>query len=221
MVLKMRRGECQMINLQKGQSIDLTKGNKGLEEVTIGLKWGGVTKGKSGNSEGKGVLARLFDKLTDQPTVTTSSGDIDSSVISLDGNKRQVGRVYFGQKQSAGIRHAGDDRTGSNKFGVEDNEEIYITLNQVPSSTQELYIVANIYHGYNHFGEVAGSYMRLIDTKTKEEMARYELDDFKGKGGVILGKLYRYKGEWKFKTLGDGVDSKELSTIENEILRRY
>ncbi|MGG0308249.1 TerD family protein [Priestia megaterium] len=210
-----------MINLQKGQSIDLTKGNKGLEEVTIGLKWGGVTKGKSDNSEGKGILARLFDKLADQPTITNKSGDIDSSVILLDGNKNQVGRVYFASRRSAGIYHAGDDTTGRNKFGVEDNEEIYITLNQVPSSTQELYIVANIYSGYSHFGEVGGSYMRLINTKTKEEMARYELDDFKGYAGVILGKLYRYKGEWKFKALGDGERSKDLASIERAILKRY
>ncbi len=210
-----------MINLQKGQSIDLTKGNKGLEEVTIGLKWGGVAKVKSDNSEGKGILARLFDKFANQPVVTNKSGDIDSSVVSLDANKNQVGRVYFASRRSAGIYHAGDDTTGNNKFGVEDNEEIYITLNQVPSSTQELYIVANIYSGYSHFGEVGNSYMRLINTKTKEELARYELDDFKGCGGVILGKLYRYKGEWKFKTLGDGVNSKRLDGIEREILRRY
>ena len=42
------------INLQKGQRVDLTKGNPGLSKIMVGLGWDPVEK--SGGGKGKGGL---------------------------------------------------------------------------------------------------------------------------------------------------------------------
>lgn len=36
------------INLQKGQRVDLTKGNAGLNKIKVGLGWDPVSQEKSG-----------------------------------------------------------------------------------------------------------------------------------------------------------------------------
>lgn len=88
------------------------------------------------------------------------------------------------------------------------------------SDVKEMYVVANIFSGANdsNSSRLRGSYARLLNSDSKEELVRYELDEFKGMRGVILGKLYRSKNEWSFKAIGKGVKTGSISSIESSIL---
>ena len=55
------------------------------------------------------------------------------------------------------------------------------------------------------FGQVGHAYIRVVDQSDGREIARYDLSgDASGETAVVVGELYRYRGEWKFRALGQG-----------------
>jgi stress response protein SCP2 len=143
--------------------------------------------------------------------------DIDSSVVLASG-KRKYDLVYYGNLRGAGVNHKGDDLTGSDKKGEYDNEEIEIDLNRVPSNVDRLIFVANIYRGEErgqHFGQVSkGAYIRVLNSSNREELIRYELSqEFDKLRGIVVGELYRYNGDWKFKAIGQGTPKSNLTNL--------
>jgi tellurium resistance protein TerD len=213
------------INLVKaGESYDLTKNNSGLRKVTLGLRWGGLVEQQPEKKEKVSLLGALFGKgrnaVNEARTTFSGSIDVDSAVILIDGDGRKLDRVFYGNRNAQGVYHAGDDRTGNDQYGKEDNEEIYVNLMDLSPAVKEIYVIANIFSGANDFADsrLRGSYVRLLNSDSREEMVRYELGDFKGMKGVVLGKLFKNNNEWKFKALGKGVKSGSIDTIERAIL---
>ena len=84
------------VNLQKGQKVDLTKGNAGLKSLVVGLGWDEAPKKFS-----------LFSKQEDI--------DCDASAILITESTGKLAGpidvVYYGQLQhrSGAIRHCGDN----------------------------------------------------------------------------------------------------------------
>ncbi len=199
------------INLQKGQKIDLTKGNAGLSEILVGLGWDPVSQGGSSG---------LFGKLFSSPAPNI---DCDASVLMLDGNGKLVSKknlVYFGNLQSScgSVKHMGDNLTGD---GDGDDEEIIIKLSQVPTNIQKLVFVVNIYDCINrkqHFGMIQNAYIRVVNRANKQEMIRFNLtEDYSGKTTLFVGEIYRHDNEWKFAAIGQGTQDASLS----EIIKKY
>ncbi|PFK99828.1 tellurium resistance protein TerE [Priestia megaterium] len=210
--------------IKAGESVELTKENAGLRHVTLGLRWGGLVEKKEEKPEKVSIISAIFGggrRSSSSSQTLTSPVDVDSAVVMVDADGRKLDRVYFAKRHAQGVYHAGDDRSGNNQFGKEDNEEIYVKLEELHVAVKELYVIANIYTGANDFSDsrLSGSYVRLLNSDTNEELVRYELDEFKGMRGVVLGKLYKHNSEWKFKALGQGVKSGSIDSIENAILR--
>ncbi|MBH0346641.1 MULTISPECIES: TerD family protein [Bacillus] len=195
------------IILEKGQKIDLTKGQPKVAKLQVGLGWDPI--GQSG-----GFLSSLFGS---KPNV-----DCDASVVMLEGdrfvNKNDL--VYFGNKLSTcgSIIHSGDNLTGE---GEGDDETIFVELHKVPSRINRLVFVVNIYDCVNRrqdFGMIRNAYIRIQNQQTGEELARYNLsDNYAGKTTLIAGEMYRHGSEWKFSAVGEGTQDKNLS----EIVSRY
>ncbi|HUS90182.1 MAG TPA: TerD family protein, partial [Desulfosporosinus sp.] len=83
------------INLQKGQKIDLTKGNPGLSKIMVGLGWDEVTTGKPKSG---GIMGSLFGG-----GASSAAIDCDASAILLDAQNKLTSKdrlVYFGNLQS-------------------------------------------------------------------------------------------------------------------------
>ena len=81
------------INLQKGQRIDLTKGNAGLNKILVGLGWDPVETKSSG-----GFLSGLFGGGgSSSPNI-----DCDASVLMLKNDKIVANSdvIYFGNLKS-------------------------------------------------------------------------------------------------------------------------
>lgn len=170
------------ISLEKGQRIEI-----GLSKVSVGLGWD--------PNEGSG-----FDF------------DLDASAFMLGGNKKLPKDEFFvfynNQKSPDGaVESTGDDLTGGNSDGGDD-ETLNVDLSKVDSQVQEIIFTATIYKAEErkqNFGQVRNSYIRIYNSITNEEIARYDLDeDFSIETAVEFGRLYRRNGEWKFEAMGIG-----------------
>ncbi len=186
------------INLQKGQRIDLTKGNSHLNQIMVGLGW---------------------DPVSSHYSVDI---DCDASVIMLQDdhfiNRNDL--IYFGNLTSdcGSIRHSGDNLTGE---GEGDDESIMVDLKSVPQRYNRLIFVVNIYDCESRgqdFGMIQNAFIRVVNPQTNEELLRFNLtDNYGGLTTLVTGEIYRHNGEWKFAAIGNGTTDRNLS----EIISRY
>jgi stress response protein SCP2 len=200
------------INLQKGQRVDLTKGNPGLSKIMVGLGWDPVQSGKGG-----GLLGGLFGG------GAGANVDCDASVIMLGANdKLQSNKdvIYFGNLRSndGSIQHSGDNLTGD---GDGDDEQIMIDLSRIPSTVQKLVFVVNIYDCVKrkqHFGMIQNAFIRIVNPSSNQELLHYNLtDNYSGLTCLVTGEIYRHGNEWKFAAIGSGTNAASLS----EVVRSY
>lgn len=198
------------VSLQKGQKVDLTKGNAGLKRIVVGLGWDAAEPGQK-----KGGLFSRKPK--------TANIDCDASAIVLSSGGKLVDKkdiVYFGNLNhaSGSITHLGDNLTGE---GDGDDEQIIIELDRVPASYEKIVMVVNIYQAYErnqHFGMIQNAFIRVVDADTKTELCKYNLsENYEGMTAMVFGEVYRHNGEWKFNAIGQPTQDKGLG----ELASRY
>jgi tellurium resistance protein TerD len=201
-----------LINLQKGQKIDLTKTNPGLSKIMVGLGWD-----PADNAGGGGFLGNLFGG-------GKSNIDCDASVFMLDANgklAKQKNLVYYGNLNSScgSVRHAGDNLTGQ---GEGDDEQIYIDLSKVPSDVHRLVFVVNIYkcvERKQHFGMIRNAFIRVVNSANGQELCKFNLtDQYANKTTLITGEVYRHQGEWKFAALGEATTDPGLQALSSRYM---
>jgi len=199
------------INLIKGQKIDLRKNDgKKLTSFCVGANWGAIeTTGFFGNKKIEAV-------------------DLDLSVGLFDEQKRLIDTIYFGNLQTQGIGHSGDDLTGDTDGddGL-DNEIISIDLTRIHAKVHQIVFVLNSYQGHD-FAIVPFASIRLYEgtpSRVEKEVANFNITSdkrFSGYVSMILGKLYRRNGEWKFSAIGEPTRDKKLqqtlTTVQNKFL---
>ncbi|WP_017305526.1 TerD family protein [Spirulina subsalsa] len=191
------------INLQKGQRISLTKEAPGLTQVMCGLGWD-VQQG--------GGLLGIFQNRPDF--------DLDASVICLAQGDRFVNKqdlVYYAnlRHSSGAIIHLGDNLTGE---GEGDDEQILVNLTKVPDSIVKLVFTVNIYkcrERKQDFGQVKNAFVRLVNSKNQQEVARYNLSgsDYQGMTGLILAELERREKDWGMTAIGKGIEVDGLGEL--------
>ena len=192
------------ISLVKGQKVNLTKESVGLDQVMVGLGWDEAQPEKTG----------LFSIFSPKPQEI----DCDASAFLLteNGLERKEDIVYFGnlKHQSKAIKHMGDNLTGA---GAGDDEQIMIELSKVPKTYNRIIIVVTIYQAQKrgqHFGMIRNAFCRVVDTKTNNELCRYNLSDtYEGMTAVVFGEIYRSGNEWKFTALGNGTQDGSISQV--------
>jgi len=194
------------VNLQKGQKVDLTKGNAGLNSLMIGLGW------DEADTPAAGFFGKLFGG--------TQDVDCDASVFLLTNGKlaNNSDIVYFAnlEHSSGAIKHQGDDLTGG---GIGDCEQIMISLNKLPAKCDKLVIVVNIYNAVprnQHFGMVKNAFMRIVNSQNGEELIRYNLsENYDQMTAMIFGEVYRHESEWKFSAIGQPTRDPGLRDLAN------
>jgi tellurium resistance protein TerD len=175
-----------VISLQKGQKIDLTKGNPGLTKVVIGLGWD--TNKYSGG----------FDF------------DLDASAFLIDKNGKAGGIedfIYYNNLVGGdgSVVHTGDNLTGD---GEGDDEQIKIDLLKVPAHVDKVAISVTIHDAIargQNFGQVSNAFVRVVNETNEQEVIRYDLgEDFSVETALVICELYRHQGEWRFNAVGSG-----------------
>ncbi|SES26494.1 TerD family protein [Psychrobacillus sp. OK032] len=186
-----------VINLSKGQKIDLTKTNPGLKNVLVGLGWD--TNRYSGGND----------------------FDLDASAFIVDGNGKAFNEksfIFYNNLQSedGSVIHTGDNRTG---VGDGDDEQLLVKLPLVPSVVQKVVFTVTIHDGEvrkQNFGQVSNAFIRIVNEDTNEEIVRYDLgEDFSIETALVVGEIYRHNTEWKFNAIGSGFQG-GLAALINE-----
>ena len=174
------------ISLQKGQKVDLTKGNPSLKHVLVGLGWD-VNKYDGG-----------FDF------------DLDAAASLLGANGQTPNTdafIFYGNLKhpSGAVEHMGDNLTGE---GEGDDEQIQVDLTKIPDSIDKIAFTVTIYEAEQrrqNFGQVSNAYIRIVDSDTNKELIRYDLgEDFSIETAIVVGEIYRHGGGWKFNAVGSG-----------------
>lgn len=174
------------ISLQKGQKVDLTKGNPGLSNIVVGLGWD----------------TNKYDGGQDF--------DLDSSVFLLNEASKvdDPSNFVFYNNTVGGngsVEHSGDNLTG---VGDGDDEAVKVDLQNVPQNVSRIAFTVTIHdaeaRGQN-FGMVSNSFIRIVDAASNTELIRYDLgEDFSIETAIVVGELYRHGAEWKFNAVGAG-----------------
>jgi stress response protein SCP2 len=204
------------INLQKGQTIDLRKNDKGesfdLSQVTIGLGWDVKKKDT-------GFLGKLFGSKEEEYDLDAIAFllDLNGKVVNLgrtvkNVNGQQVGLfegdiIFFNSMKhpSGHIWLTGDNRTGA---GEGDDEQIIVKLDSLDQKYQKIVFLVTIYHGRQnnqHFGLIENAFIRAVDSKGKE-IAKFNLsgdNSLNGMCSMVFAEAYRNGSEWKFRAIGE------------------
>ena len=170
------------INLQKGQRESIN-----APKFTIGLGW---------------------------DTNSSSTGgafDLDASVFILGENGKVLSDQHFIfynnlKSPNDAVVHTGDNLTGE---GEGDDEQIIVDLSKIESNANEICIVVTIHEAVSrnqNFGQVRNAFIRLVDSRSSEEILKFELDeDFSIETAVEFGRIYKRNNEWKFEAVGFGM----------------
>ncbi|WP_027626723.1 TerD family protein [Clostridium lundense] len=174
------------ISLQKGQKVDLTKGNASLVKVGVGLGW------DTNKYDGSYAF------------------DLDAAAFLLGENGKVLNDedfVFYNNliHNSGAVEHMGDNLTGD---GDGDDEQIKVDLSLIPSNISKVAFTVTIHEAEErrqNFGQVSNAFIRIFKEETGEELIRYDLgEDFSVETAVVVGELYRHKSEWKFNAIGSG-----------------
>ena len=173
------------ISLTKGGNVNLSKEAPNLTNMAVGLGWNPrATDGQAFDLDAVAFLVNESGKVR-----------ADADFIFFNNLKSSDGSV----------EHTGDNRTGE---GDGDDEVIKVDLTKVPADVSKVVFCAVIYDGQarnQNFGQVANAYIRIVNTQSGAEVARYDLsEDSSTETAMIFGELYKNNGEWKFRAVGQG-----------------
>jgi tellurium resistance protein TerD len=169
-----------LLNLEKGQLLDLTKYSTTLSKIRAAAGW---DVNDSGGSD----------------------YDLDLCAYLVNKNGEIFHTVYYGDKSHKGIYLDGDNLTGE---GEGDDENIHVTLDKLPDKTQKVIFAVVIYQAKSRgqkFKNVKNAYVRLIDENNGEdEICRYMLtEDGENNTAVTFAELDKSSGNWTFKAIGE------------------
>ena len=219
------------INLEKGQRINLEKNNGSkLTNFCVGCNWGAIIK-------------KSFFGLVNN----TVDVDLDLSCLMFNEAGEPVDHIWsplyrFGDMKAGlpngkldsidkALHHTGDDTAGDqNGDDGLDNEIITVDLNKVSSNVNSIVFFLNIYNNEDYAGDFSGipyASIRMYEgtpTRVNEVFAQYDVatkTECVGKRGLIMGKLYKRNGEWKFAAIGDAFEDKSIINTIIRVIKDY
>ena len=126
-----------------------------------------------------------------------SALEIDIAAFLTQANGKVAGDddfVFYGNKNhvSGGVIHNDDD-------------SIDINLEKIPRHVEKISLTATIYDADKRkqsFSMIGGATLKIFGTRG--EIATFPLENFTVETAIVLGEVYRYKGNWKFNATGAG-----------------
>lgn len=253
MAIRLEKG--QRINLEKGNGTKLTKFFVGCNwgALTTGRKKEVVIKeGFLGfGRETKWVDEEVDLDLDLSCLMVDANGQLVDTLYSPLYNGRiypaNFSKVISGLPMGSdwskdrSMYHTPDDTEGD-KGGDDglDNEIITVDLERVNPNVSQIFFFLDIFSPARiDFLKIPYAAIRMCEydgtqtdvRRVTNEFAKYDVakeQSFSGKNALILGKLYRHNGEWKFSAIGDAFnhsDSKlpnsNLALTIQKILTSY
>ncbi len=126
-----------------------------------------------------------------------SALEIDTAAFLTQSNGKVAGDedfVFYGN-----ARHNSGAATHNN------DDSIDIDLSRIPRHVEKISLTATIYDAdkrRQNFSMIRGAALKIFGTRG--EIANFPLENFSVETAVVLGEIYRYKGNWKFNATGAG-----------------
>ena len=119
--------------------------------------------------------------------------EIGAALLASDGKAQNV--IFRQQRRS---EHGAVEQIETNGFAV--------NLALLPDIVSRIAFFAVIADNRRTFQHAASIWLRVLRDDTAEEIASYAHAESGAETVLILGELYRYKLEWKFKAVGQGFE---------------
>jgi tellurium resistance protein TerD len=88
-----------------------------------------------------------------------------------------------------------------------DEEQIEVDLREVPASVDKIVLMVYVdpdLRTPGTFGAVRRAWFRVCD-RSGRELVRHDIEDYSVEvNAMIFGELYRHRGEWKVRAVGQG-----------------
>jgi len=171
-----------MAEMTRGANVALTREIPGLRGLVLGVAW---DAGSERVLDDNLVLAALL--------------------VGQDGRVRSdEDLVFFNQIAAADLSVARLDRALGG-----DHEQLEVDLPQVPPEIERIVAVLYVNEGpaqRRSLGQLRSCVIRVLDLADNRELVRSEnlARAFTTETAVVLGEVYRLRGDWKFKVLGQG-----------------
>jgi tellurium resistance protein TerZ len=224
------------IRLEKGQRINLEKNDgKKLVEFCVGVNWGAIEY----EAEEAGFLG--FGRKKVRKVIDV---DLDLSCVMFNSGKQLCDHLYsplykpellsqFGLPRgklvsdNGALKHSGDDLEGD-KGGDDglDNEIIQVNLGALNPNVEQIFFFLNNV-GREDFSQIPYAKIRMYEgtpSKVSSVHAEYNVvseSQYAGKKALIMAKLYKKDGEWKFNAIGDAFDDSFLGQTIQRITQSY
>lgn len=216
------------IRLEKGQRINLKKENGSkLTSFCVGCNWGAIVS--------TGFLG--FGKQTRDVDLDLSCLMIDAKGDITDHIYSPLYRIEFLSKYGMppgkldsndyALHHSGDDLKGDldGDDGL-DNEIIQVDLTRVNPNVDQIFFFLNNC-GKEDFSQIPYASIRMYEGTpkiVKSVFASYDVaaePQYSGMKALIMGKLYRRNGEWKFSAIGDAYPDANICETIRRIVANY
>lgn len=233
------------IRLEKGQRINLEKADSSkLLHFCVGCNWGAIESMEEVEIKTPRFLGLLGNRVTREIRKVMKDVDLDLSCIMLDKEGALCDHIYSPlYKQSfldhyrmprgkvdsvdRALHHSGDDLHGDTDGddGL-DNEIITVDLEKVSSRVEQIFFFLNNC-GREDFSRIPYASIRMYEgtpSRVGQVFAQYDVaasPQYQGMLALIMGKLYRRGGEWRFAAIGDAFPDANICVTITRILNQY
>jgi tellurium resistance protein TerZ len=198
--------------LQKGSTVDVPTT---LPKLCIGVNWGAIVKKKRFLG-----LVPVWEEV-----------NLDLGVALFDQQGDMLDLVYPNKPYSkdGAVSHSGDDTTGDKSLlpDQNDNETIVLDLNRLNPAISQLFFFVQS-SSQTDFSDIPYTQIRIYTAPAPNQLetllGSFDVTAnaaFHGKVAMVMGKLFRRGQDWRFYTIGEGVEAAKLLNTVALIKERY
>ena len=132
--------------------------------------------------------------------------DMDASAfpVKADGKvPSDAWFVFYGQTESPDESIRLDITNG-----IQEREIIHVDVPHLRTDIERIVFVLTIHEAFVHnlnFSMISDAYIRLTDDSGNELVSFQPEEYYPEVTSLTIGELYRYKGQWKFNPVGNGI----------------
>jgi stress response protein SCP2 len=164
--------------LQKGENISLSHLIPNLNELMVAVKWA-----KKANDE--------------------TEIDVNASAFLLtEHNKVRTDADFIFHKQTTAPNNAIVFKINNNKDSL-----FKTTLSAITNDVHKISFALTLNNSKQHFGLLEKITIELFNFSDKQKLISYSVEHINTETAIILGVLYRYNTEWRFRAMGQGYNN--------------
>jgi tellurium resistance protein TerZ len=186
-----------LVMLNVHETFDVTRLRPDVRHLRIGLGW-------DRSEQPAGLWSRVFGR--------REAVDLDAACLLLDKYGELIDMVWFKKLRTLddSVCHRGDSldgRPASADQALCDDESIDVDLKKIADSVVYLFFSVCSYTGHN-FKDIEQAHCRILNAKTDDELARFDLSRRGAHTGLIMAGLSRVGSGWQLQALGEPVNAR-------------